>query len=135
MIAHVLDRPLAYIGFGGAGHQVRDVLHVADLADLVDLQLRQRESLAGDVFNAGGGTFASASLREFTRLCESLSGRRLAIGASPETRPGDIPVYISDNGKVEARFGWKPARSIEDVARDLYRWITTHETALRGVLT
>ncbi len=35
MAAHVLKRPLKYIGFGGTGKQVRDLLHVDDLVDLV----------------------------------------------------------------------------------------------------
>ena len=34
-----LRRPLSYIGFGGEGLQVRDVLHVADLYDLIRLQI------------------------------------------------------------------------------------------------
>ena len=39
MLAHVFRRQLAYIGFGGSGKQVRDLLHVDDLLGLVDLQL------------------------------------------------------------------------------------------------
>ncbi|MDP9117045.1 MAG: NAD-dependent epimerase/dehydratase family protein, partial [Actinomycetota bacterium] len=31
MLAHHLGRPLRYIGFGGSGRQVRDLLHVEDL--------------------------------------------------------------------------------------------------------
>jgi CDP-paratose 2-epimerase len=135
MVAHVLKRPLAYIGFGGTGHQVRDVLHVADLGDLIDIQLRQRERLTGDVVNAGGGLAGSVSLLEFTRLCQSLSGTTIDLTSRPDTRPGDVPVYITDNTKVEARFGWKPRRSVEDIARDLYEWVSTHEAALRAALT
>ena len=37
MLAHHFGRPLEYIGFGGSGKQVRDVLHVADAVDLIDL--------------------------------------------------------------------------------------------------
>lgn len=135
MLAHVLARPLAYIGFGGRGHQVRDVLHVLDLADLIDRQLAQRETLRGEVVNAGGGLEGSVSLLEFTRLCESLTGVRLEIASQPETRPGDIPVYITDNTRVEARFGWRPRRGVEEVARDLYGWIRDHAPALRAALS
>ena len=39
LLAHMFRRPLTYIGFGGSGKQVRDLLHVDDLIDLVDVQL------------------------------------------------------------------------------------------------
>ncbi len=134
MVAHAFHRPLAYIGFGGHGHQVRDVLHVADLADLIAIQLAQRERLKGDVVNAGGGLGASVSLFEFTRTCEALTGTHLDIACRPETRPGDVPVYITDNTRVEARFGWTPARSVDVIARDLYHWVRENEPALRAAL-
>jgi len=134
MMAHAFARPLAYIGFGGQGHQVRDVLHVEDLGDLIDIQLAQRASLNGDVVNAGGGLANSVSLREFTRHCEARTGTRLDITSRPETRPGDVPVYITDNTKVRARFGWEPRRSVDDLARDLHQWIREQEPALRAAL-
>jgi CDP-paratose 2-epimerase len=39
LLAHVLGRELRYIGYGGQGKQVRDLLHVGDLVDLLDEQL------------------------------------------------------------------------------------------------
>jgi len=135
MVAHAFQRPLAYIGFGGRGHQVRDVLHVADLADLIDIQLRQRDQLQGEVVNAGGGLDTSVSLLEFTRKCEALTGNHLEMGSKPETRPGDVPVYITDNTRVTGRFGWTPRRSIDDIAGDLYAWVREHEAALRATLS
>ncbi len=39
MLAHHFGKPLSYIGFGGKGKQVRDLLHVEDLVDLVERQL------------------------------------------------------------------------------------------------
>jgi CDP-paratose 2-epimerase len=135
MIAHAFRRPLAYIGFGGQGHQVRDVLHVADLADLIDVQLATEDTLRGEVLNAGGGADNSVSLLEYTRICEALTGVQLEIASRPETRPGDVPVYITDNTRVEARFGWRPRRRVEDVAGDLYQWIREHDAALRATLS
>jgi CDP-paratose 2-epimerase len=135
MMAHALGLPLAYIGFGGEGLQVRDVLHVADLADLIDRQLRQPDGWTGEPLNAGGGAANSVSLREFTAICESLTGVRLAIASRPDTRPGDVPVYVTDNGRIEARFGWRPTRNVEAIARDLHDWIRGHADALRAALS
>ena len=134
VLAHVFERPLAFIGFGGEGHQVRDVLHVADLADLIDIQLNARESLRGGVYNAGGGLTNSVSLAEFTDICAAVTGRRLPMASKPETRPGDVPIYVTDNSKVEARFGWSPRRSVETIARDLHDWVSAHADALRRTL-
>ena len=134
MLAHVFRRPLSYIGFGGEGRQVRDVLHVADLADLIEIQLQRQDGWTGEALNAGGGAANSISLLELTRLCESLTGVRLEIGSRPETRPGDVPVYVTDNTRIEARFGWTPRRGVADIARDVHAWITANEAALRATL-
>ena len=66
MLAHHFGRPLTYIGFGGTGKQVRDLLHVDDLVDLVEEQLREPERWQGAVFNVGGGPERSLSLLELT---------------------------------------------------------------------
>ncbi len=39
MLAHHFGGELRYIGFDGTGKQVRDLLHVEDLVDLIELQL------------------------------------------------------------------------------------------------
>src|SRR3954468_17339057 len=59
--AHYFKRPLRYIGFGGTGKQVRDIVHIDDVCDLVADQVARFESYAGGLFNAGGGLRHSAS--------------------------------------------------------------------------
>jgi CDP-paratose 2-epimerase len=134
MLAHVFRWPLAYIGFGGTGHQVRDVLHVQDLAALIHVQLGARDALKGEVFNAGGGARNSVSLVEFTETCARLTGTRLEVSSKPDTRPGDVPIYITDNSRVEARFGWSPALTVDDIAKDLFDWIERNAETLRATL-
>ena len=90
MAAHVFNRPLAYLGWGGTGKQVRDLLHVEDLCELVDRQLTETERFAGQTLNVGGGTANSLSLQETTRLCQQITGRRIAVGSCPENRPADV---------------------------------------------
>lgn len=132
MFAHFFRRPLAYIGYGGRGHQVRDVLHVTDLAELIRIQLAERDRLRGEVYNAGGGLACSASLAEFTEHCVRLTNHRLDIQAREAARPGDVPIYITDNTKVTSRFGWTPQRTVADVAADLFEWIRANADALRA---
>ena len=38
---HINKEKLSYIGFGGKGHQVRDVIHISDLCKLVGLQVKK----------------------------------------------------------------------------------------------
>src|SRR5438477_348415 len=52
---HLFEGRLSYIGFGGSGKQVRDVLHVDDLCDLVTRQIARLDDVGGEVFNVGGG--------------------------------------------------------------------------------
>src|SRR5262249_11352838 len=61
LLHHHFGIPLSYIGYGGKGKQVRDLLHVDDLAELVDEQLSDPEGWAGFVGNVGGGPKHSLS--------------------------------------------------------------------------
>ena len=131
LLAHHFGRPLEYIGFGGSGKQVRDVLHVEDAVELIDLQLADRERWAGAVVNAGGGAERSVSLLELTELCRELTGRTTAVGGSTAERPGDIPLYVSDCRHLFSLADWRPRRDVRDVLRDLYDWIVRNESDLR----
>jgi CDP-paratose 2-epimerase len=82
MLAHHFGQPLRYIGFGGSGKQVRDLLHVEDLVDLLALQLEDPEHWDGVTVNVGGGRPCSLSLLETTALCAEITGiSSLSAGA------------------------------------------------------
>ena len=134
MLAHYYQRPLTYIGYGGEGKQVRDLLHVADAIDLIDEQLGDPGHWDGMVANAGGGREVSLSLRETTALCEEITGNRVEIASEVETRKGDVPVYISDCSRLFAHTGWRPRRAARDVLVDSFDWIRENEHALTAAL-
>jgi CDP-paratose 2-epimerase len=127
LLSHHFGRSLNYIGFGGAGKQVRDLLHIDDLVDLVEEQLGDPERWRGSVANVGGGRECSLSLLETTALCRELTGNEVEIGADPETRPGDVPIYLSDCSRIFTRTSWRPRRSPRDVLADLLEWTVAHE--------
>jgi CDP-paratose 2-epimerase len=127
MLSHVFGRPLKYIGYGGTGKQVRDLIHVDDVVDLVERQLLDPAGWRGRTFNVGGGRVGSLSLQETTAICRELSGREVPIGAEAETRAGDVRCYLSDCRALYEHTDWRPQRTPHDVLRDIHAWISSHE--------
>jgi CDP-paratose 2-epimerase len=130
---HYFKKPLKYIGYGGTGKQVRDFLHVADLLDLVDIQIASLEVLKGRTFNVGGGTDFSLSLCETTKLCQEVTGNEVAIEGIPDNRTGDMPIFITDSRKVIETTGWQPKRDGKTLITDIYDWIRDHESQLSTI--
>jgi CDP-paratose 2-epimerase len=134
MAAHYFRRELSYIGFGGQGKQVRDLLHVDDLASLIAEQVSSTGRYAGKLFNVGGGVSGSLSLQDLTSLCRRITGNTIPIGACPETRPADVPLYITDHRRLTEFGGWRPRHTPEDILRDILQWLRENESALRSCL-
>jgi len=113
----ILGRPTVIYG---DGKQVRDVLHIDDVTRLFLKQAEGllgsgRKSLAGEVFNVGGGPDKTISLVE---LC-NLWGIEATHGG---WRPADQRVFYCDISKARALLGWEPSVDIADGLEDLYRW-------------
>lgn len=130
---HYFEKPLKYIGYGGTGKQARDFLHVADLLDLIDLQIQRLEELKGEIFNVGGGINNTLSLYETTLLCQEITGHQIPITPVSETRIGDVPIFITDCRKLEKKTGWKPKRDATMTLNDIYEWICKFKQQLRDV--
>jgi CDP-paratose 2-epimerase len=134
MLAFYFRRTIAYLGFGGEGKQVRDLLHVADLAEIVDDQLARPDHWAGAVVNVGGGAETSLSLAETTSLCREITGNELELGSDPQTRAGDVRIYLSDCGALADYTDWRPQHSAKQVMSDIYGWIHDNERLVAGAL-
>jgi CDP-paratose 2-epimerase len=127
---HHFRLPLSYIGYGGTGKQVRDLIHVDDLIELIDEQLADPDGWAGFVGNVGGGRDCSLSLLEATEVCRELTGNEVPIERVPEERPGDVPIYLSDCRRLFERTGWRPRRDAREVVADIHRWTQANESSL-----
>jgi CDP-paratose 2-epimerase len=134
LLAHYAGRPLTYIGYGGSGKQVRDLLHVDDLSELILEQLGDAAGWDGATVNVGGGAEVSLSLRETTDLCRELTGNEVAIEPVAKARPGDVPLYVSDCRRLFARTSWRPTRSARTVLEDTLAWIEANERAVMAAL-
>ena len=134
LMAHRFGRPLGYIGYEGSGKQARDVLHVDDLAELIELQVASIDRVSGETFNVGGGLDNTVSLLELTALCREITGRRLDLRADPQTRPGDLRFFITDNRRVTERLGWRPRRGVRQLLTEIDAWIGDHSSVLEQTL-
>jgi len=134
MARHVFQKPLSYIGYGGTGKQVRDIIHIDDLFSLLKIQLSNIEKFNGQIFNVGGGRKNSVSLLELTRYCQEISGNKIKIDSTKETRPGDIRIYISDCTRVRSRTGWRPKKNVKQTLADIYQWIIENKDELEPIL-
>ena len=127
---HAFGKALKYTGFGGAGKQVRDLLHPDDLFRAITAQLGNIESLAGETFNLGGGQGCSTSLLELTALCQKVTGRSVPITSEATSAAVDIPFYVSDCAKAEHVFGWKREKSVNDIVGQIYAWLDSERERL-----
>ncbi len=134
MLAHHFGNPLTYIGFGGKGKQVRDLLHVEDLVDLVERQLLDPGGWDGCTVNVGGGRECSLSLLETTAICRELTGNEVPIEPVAETRTGDVPIYISDCARLFGHDEWRPRRGAKQVLADIHAWIASDEERIAAAL-
>ncbi|PIQ91265.1 MAG: 3-beta hydroxysteroid dehydrogenase [Candidatus Omnitrophica bacterium CG11_big_fil_rev_8_21_14_0_20_41_12] len=131
MLAHYFKKPLKYIGFGGQGKQVRDLLHVDDLCRLIDLQVNSLSKFSGNTYNVGGGREVSLSLSETTTLCREITGNKIKVGRDLRNRSGDIAIYLTNNKKVTQELKWKPQKSASIILNDIFNWIRSNEAQLK----
>lgn len=131
---HYFKRELEYIGYNGSGKQVRDILHVADLFRLLQIQMENIDMYNGKIFNVGGGRERSVSLMELTEICKQLTGNSIPVRKVTLERPVDLRIYITDKSKIESVSGWSPQYGVERIIEDILKWIGKNEKALSPIL-
>ncbi len=104
------------------GYQIRDYVHVVDLANAHLKALQYAENQAEkfyDVFNIGTGQ--GASVLEVINAFEKISGMQLKYEIG-NPRPGDIVKIWANPKKAEDILGWKAQYNIEDSMKDTWNW-------------
>lgn len=118
-------RPLKYIGFGGHGYQVRDLLHPSDILPVLTRQMAACGKGAPRIVNLSGGVDNSMSLAQLSEWCCQRFGPREIIRDARE-RPFDVPWLVLDSSRAEACWNWKPARRAESVLEEIAQFATEH---------
>ena len=128
VIAAVQGRPISIYG---DGKQVRDVLFIDDLVEVVLRAVENPSVSAGQVYNIGGGPSRVVSVwKEFGPMLEGLIGRSLAV-TYDDWRPGDQKVYVSDIRKAGRDFGWEPKVDVAEGVRRLFEWVQANPELFR----
>ena len=106
----------------GNGKQVRDVLHVDDVADLYFDAVSQISILKGNVFNIGGGISKSLSLLELFTILENQLNIKMRY-TQLDWRESDQLVFVADTQKINSMIKWEAKINPEDGINRFIKWI------------
>ena len=127
---HLNKKNLSYIGYGGFGNQLRDVLHIDDLCKLIKIQITKFNKIHNKLFTVGGSKKSFTSLKNLTSICEKITKNKIKFKKISKTSIYDIPYYVSDNSKVSKMYGWKPKKDINTIVKDTYDWLSQNKKKL-----
>ena len=128
---HINKQKLKYIGYGGHGNQVRDVLHINDLCNLILIQIKNINKLNNKLYTVGGSNKSYTSLNNLTKICQKITKKKINFKKELKTSIYDIPYYISNNSLVSKTYKWKPKKNIYDVVMDTYIWLSRNKNNLK----
>ena len=128
---HINRKKLSYIGFGGKGLQIRDVLHITDVCKLITKQIKKMNSINNLTLNVGGGSKNTISLKGLTKICQKITSNKIKIFSEKNTSEYDIPYYVTNNSKVNKIYNWYPQKRIFNIIKDIYNWMISNKKILK----
>ena len=129
-IHHIMKKKLHYIGYGGHGNQVRDVLHINDLCELIHKQINMINKIYNKLYTVGGSKISFTSLKNLTKICQKITGNKILIQKKKSTSIYDIPYFVTDNSKVSRAYNWRPKRNVIKIVYDISSWIKDNKNSL-----
>lgn len=107
------------------GTNVRDYVHVVDLADAHILALEYlKAGHDSDAFNLGSST--GFSNKEMLEAARKVTGKEIPATMAPR-RAGDPSTLIAASDKARKVLNWKPRfDNVEDIIRTAWNWKQTH---------
>jgi CDP-paratose 2-epimerase len=132
MWRHINKKNLMYKGYGANGSQIRDVLFVEDLNNLIKKQISKFEFISNKLFCVGGGLNNSLSLKQLTNFCQIITGNKVKIYKDKKTSKYDIPFYITNNEKVSKIYSWKPLKPLNKGFEDIYNWMIQNKSSIKN---
>jgi CDP-paratose 2-epimerase len=113
-------KPLRYLGYGGMGWQVRDMLHPEDLGALILKQIQKGMPHPWEsIWHVSGGRESSFSLAELSGWCEERWGQRVEVERQAEARSQDVPWLILDAKETRDHWDWVPRWSRQAILEEI----------------
>jgi len=109
------------------GTCVRDYIHVVDLAKGHLAALNHAQSHPNNIFTYNLGTGQGVSVTEIVTAFEKVNNIKLNYVYGPR-REGDIPIVYADSTKALKELNWQTTKTIEDMCRDSYNFITLNKS-------
>lgn len=111
-------RQLKYLGFGGNGNQVRDLLHPNDLLPALEKEMKDENQRGLHTINLAGGIENSLSLAQLSQWCQDRFGP-LKLGSEPKERLFDIPWLVLDCSRANRMLNWTAERKMESIFEEI----------------
>ncbi|MCW5721248.1 MAG: GDP-mannose 4,6-dehydratase [Devosia sp.] len=97
---------------------LRDFLDVEDVVALYVAALLAEDPIPGEAFNVSTG--APVRIGTLLEGLLALSPKTISVETDPSRyAPNAVPIASGDGRKARERFGWQPARSLEQTLRDV----------------
>ena len=128
---HITKKKLKYIGFGGFGNQVRDILHINDLCEIIEIQIKSLNTIFNKTFTIGGSLKNSISLKKLTLICQKITNNKIKFSKVKKTSIYDLPYFVSSNKFVSRVYKWKPKRNIYDIINDTHNWLESQKKIIK----
>ncbi len=131
IISTLLNHPITIFG---DGKQVRDVLYIDDLLEIVIKFIKKTQSTniiegkapkSNHVFNVGGGIKNSISLLELMALIKAKTGKTSNL-VMQDWRPADQKYYVTDISKIGKILLWAPETSPVTGIEKVIQWTQDH---------
>jgi nucleoside-diphosphate-sugar epimerase len=98
---------------------VRDYLHIDDLLDLYKV-VTDSTVTPGEVYNVGSGH--QHSIGEVADILHRIIGGPQPVWGQEQLHRPEPQMWEADISKTTARFGWHPARNLEEGLRSTVEW-------------
>ena len=112
------DRPMSIFGKDWPtkdGTQIRDYVHVSDLADALLNSLVKLDEPGNQIINIGTST--GSTVLEVLEAAETVLNKKIYFKFEPR-RPGDCFALVTSNSKALKIIGWEPKKTIGDILLD-----------------
>ncbi len=106
------------------GTNIRDYVHILDLASAHLLALEALAERAEMVYNLGNG--AGYSNLQVLETARQVTGHPIPTEIAPR-RPGDAPALVADASRARHDLGWEPRHhDLEEIIASAWEWHRTH---------